>query len=103
MVTAGSITTPVGILLPADVVHVKQQCNNINDVHVKKHHHYYEVGAGAHAALVAREALTRRPERQGRAPGRSLVLGIWGFLVVSHFPEIGGVGRLLPRQQSPSD
>lgn len=85
VVTAGSITTPARVLLPAAVVHVKQQRYDINDVNVEKHHHHHEVGAGAHAALVAGEAVARRPERQGRAPGRSRVLSVWGFLVVSHF------------------
>lgn len=91
VVTAGSITTPGRIFLPAAVVHVKQQCYDVNDIYMKKHHYHHKVGAGAHAALVGREALALRSERQGRAPGRSRVLGIWGFLVFSHFPEREGV------------
>lgn len=88
VVTSRSITTRAHILLPAAVVHVEQQCYNINDVNVKEHHYDHEVGAGTHAALVGREALARLLlERQGRAPGRCRVLSVWGVLVVTHYPE----------------
>lgn len=91
LLTAGGITSPAGVLVvPAAVVHVKQQRNDIEDVDVEKHHDHYEVGAGADAALLAREALAGRPERrQGRAPpGRCCVLlGILTFLFLRHFPE----------------
>lgn len=92
MATGGSIAAPARVVLPAAVVHVKEQRDNVNDVHMEKHHHHHEVRAGAHAALVAGEALARRPERQGRAPGQSRVLSLWGVLVVSHIGEIRGVG-----------
>lgn len=83
---AGSITTSVRVFLPTVVVHVEKQRDHVNDVNMKKHHHYHKVGAGAHAALVAGEALARLTKRQGRASGRSRVLSssILGFLVVSH-------------------
>lgn len=87
LASVGGISTPVGVFLPAAVVHVEEQRDDIDDVDVEKHHHHYEVGAGAHAALLAGEAIARRPERrQGRAPGRTRVLRILTFLLLCHFP-----------------
>lgn len=69
-------------------MHVKQQRYDINDVDMEKHHHDHKVGAGAHAALMAGQTIAGRPERQGRAPRRRLVLSVGVLLVVRHFWNI---------------
>lgn len=79
---AGSIAAPAGVLLPAAVVHVEEQRDDIQNVDVKKHHHHPEVGARAHAALVAAgQALAGRLKAQGRS---RVLLSARGVLAASH-------------------